>query len=132
VWHNVVATRTPGGTDYLYIDGILVASESDPGGSITNNRDIQLGIDNYPPNGGPYSQLTGYIANFQLYNTSLSANQISALYQEGIGGDPIELTHLVGWWPLNGNTNDYSGNKYNGKPVNVSYSATWYKTYSAP
>ena len=132
VWHNVVATRTPGGTDYLYIDGILVASESDPGGTITNNRDIQLGIDNYPPNGGPYSQLTGNIANFQLYNTSLSANDIKALYQEGIGGAPINIENLVGWWPLNGNANDYSGNDNNGVPNGVTYTSSWYSGYSTP
>ena len=74
----------------------------------------------------------GDIANVQLYNKALSSNQLEVLYQEGIGGAPIELTHLVGWWPLNGNAKDYSGNKYNGKPVDVSYSSTWYRTYSAP
>ena len=74
----------------------------------------------------------GSIANVQIYNKALSANQISALYQEGIGGDPINPNHLVAWYPLNGNANDYSGNKYNGKAVNVGYSSTWYKTYSAP
>ncbi len=79
--------------------------------------------------GEPWS---GLISNVQFYNTSLSANQITSLYQEGIGSDPIELTHLVAWYPLNGNTDDYSGNKYNGKEYNVSYSSTWYRTYSAP
>ncbi len=74
----------------------------------------------------------GSIANVQIYNRALSTNQITALYQEGIGGDPIDLSHLVAWYPLNGNANDYSGNNYNGKATNVGYSSTWYKTYSAP
>ncbi|MGC9010605.1 MAG: hypothetical protein ACP5JN_00435 [Candidatus Micrarchaeia archaeon] len=39
--------------------------------------------------------------------------------QEGIGGAPIDLQHLVAWWPLNGNANDYSGNGNNGVPSNV-------------
>ncbi len=74
----------------------------------------------------------GYISNLQIYNTVLSSKEIMALYQEGIGGDPIELNHLVAWYPLNGNANDYSGNKNNGKEYDVSYSSTWYRTYSAP
>jgi hypothetical protein len=56
----------------------------------------------------------GSIANVQVYNASLSASQIQQLYQEGIGGAPINLQNLVAWWPLNGNANDYSGNGNNG------------------
>jgi len=74
----------------------------------------------------------GSIANVQLYNTSLSANEIQALYQEGIGGAPIDLQHLVGWWPLNGNANDYSGNNYNGQANNVIWVSTWENGYSPP
>jgi hypothetical protein len=60
-----------------------------------------------------------YMADVQAYNTSLDSNQIAALYQEGIGGAPIQLQNLVGWWPLNGDPNDYSGNNNNGVPTNV-------------
>lgn len=35
-----------------------------------------------------YNLLNGYIANVQLYNASLSANEIKALYNAGIGGAP--------------------------------------------
>ncbi len=52
----------------------------------------------------------GAISNLQIYNNVLSANQIKALYLEGLGGDPISTQTLIGWWPLNGNINDYSGN----------------------
>ncbi len=81
---------------------------------------------------------TGYqippyrIANVQIYNTSLSANDISALYQSGIGGSPIHIQNLIAWYPLNGNTNDYSGNNEEGFPVNMMYVGTWQGGYSAP
>ena len=78
----------------------------------------------------PY--FSGSISNAQLYNTSLSSNDIQALYQEGIGGAPIDLRNLVGWWPLNGNANDYSGNNNNGKAINVTYTTGWYSGYIAP
>ncbi len=76
----------------------------------------------------------GYMANVQLYNTSLSTSEILALYQEGIGGAPVRPQNLVGWWPLNGNMNDYSGNNNNGQIVGsgVSYTSSWQSGYTAP
>ena len=77
--------------------------------------------------GGPF-----YMSNVQIYNTSLSNSSIQALYQEGIGGAPIDLQNLVGWWPLDGNANDYSGNGNNGAATNVKYVSNWESGYSAP
>ncbi len=57
----------------------------------------------------------GTIANVQIYNTSISSSDIQTLYAEGIGGAPIDRQNLAGWWPLNGNTNDYSGHGNNGQ-----------------
>ncbi len=74
----------------------------------------------------------GYISNIQIYNTSLSSNGIRALYQEGIGGTPIDIQHLAGWWPLNGNANDYSGNGNSGNAVNVTYTSNWENGYTIP
>ena len=83
--------------------------------------------------GTGYGYANGMIANVQIYNEALSESQIYALYQEGIGGDPIDLQNLVAWYPLNGNANDYSGNDNNGKVLGtIDYSSTWYRTYSAP
>jgi len=78
------------------------------------------------------SGFNGSIANVQVYNVSLSANEIQALYQEGIGGVPIDLQNLVGWWPLNGNANDYSVNKNNGQINNVVFISNWENGYTAP
>ncbi len=77
-------------------------------------------------------QLSGSLADIQIYNASLDQQQISALYLEGIGGVPINLQNLEGWWPLNGNANDYSGNNNDGIATNVIWSGTWWQDYSAP
>ncbi len=84
--------------------------------------------------GGPSGNFfSGMISNVQVYNTSLSANEVQALYQEGIGGAPTNLQNLVGWWPLNGNANDYSGNGNNGVPTSgVIYTSSWTSGYSTP
>jgi hypothetical protein len=78
------------------------------------------------------TDFNGLIADVQIYNTSLTQNQIQALYQEGIGGAPIDLQNIVGWWPLNGNANDYSGNNNNGQATSVTYTSSWTSGYSAP
>lgn len=74
----------------------------------------------------------GMISNVQIYNTSLSQADVQALYKEGVGGAPIDLQDLVGWWPLNGNSNDYSGNNNGGTPTNVTFTSNWEKNYTAP
>lgn len=82
-------------------------------------------------NGG-VGYFQGSISNIQIYNASLSANEVTALYDEGIGGVPLNLNSLVGWWPLNGNANDYSGNLNNGVPTGVVYTSSWTSGYTAP
>ncbi len=82
--------------------------------------------------GGSTPILTGDVANVQLYNATLSQAEIQALYLEGIGGAPINVNNLVGWWPLNGNANDYSGNGNDGTGTNVIYTSAWTSGYSAP
>jgi hypothetical protein len=74
----------------------------------------------------------GWLANAQIYNKTLSGAEILALYQEGIGGAPIRPQNLLGWWPLNGNENDYSGYYNNGQPYGVGFSSFWAGSYTPP
>ncbi len=71
--------------------------------------------------GALYTLNFGKMADIQIYNTKLSPSQVSTLYSEGIGGAPLSNAGLVGWWPLNGNANDYSGNNNNGVAINVTW-----------
>jgi hypothetical protein len=107
-WHNLAVTYN-GFLLSFYFDGSLVGIASQTG--------LCAGLTSY--NIGGY--LNGTLANAQIYNSSLAANDIVALYSEGIGGAPIYLQNLVGWWPLNGDAKDYSGYNNNGAPTGVSY-----------
>ena len=79
------------------------------------------------------SGFNGSVANLQLYNSTLTPNQINAIRMEGIGGVPISLQNLVAWWPLNGNAQDYSENLNDGQTVSsVSYTSAWSSDYVAP
>ena len=130
-WHNYVVTKQ--GTSFtVYLNGAVVGT---PSGSVISNTLLSTFIGAYDyegTNGGQY--FPGDLANIQIYNTSLSQAEVTALYTEGIGGAPIRPQNLTGWWPLNGNMNDYSGNNDNGQigTGSVSYTSSWTSGYTAP
>jgi len=131
-WYFICGTYNSSSKSELYLNGVLVNSAANTAGSFSQ---IKIGDGYNVQSGGNLYQyyFPGQVANVQLYNTSLSANEIQALYMEGIGGAPIDLQHLVAWWPLNGNANDYSGNGNNGQiNGNVNFISNWYSGYTPP
>ena len=130
-WYFIALTGSNSIGDILYINGIEVASNTL--GTVTSGgSSIWMGSTGEANGGAGCCNYAYYgdISNVQIYNISLSANDIHALYLEGIGGAPIDLPNLVGWWQLNGNSNDTSGNLNNGVSNNVIFTNTWYNTYS--
>lgn len=45
---------------------------------------------------------------------------------------PDAVQYVVGWWPLNGNANDYSGNENQGTGTKLSYTQQWENGYVQP
>ena len=132
-WYFVAISGRDGVGLTLYVNGVAVNTSTSSSNSVVGNGGTNIEIGSY--GSGQYSwiyEFVGRLANIQVYNTTLSANDIKALYQEGIGGAPIKIQNLIGWWPLNGNANDYSGNGNNGVPSGVTYTSNWYSGYSAP
>jgi hypothetical protein len=118
-WHHVVVTYSSANVMSFYVDGQAAGSSTQTG---TWTQTVNRYIGNRDSGD---TWFNGSIANVQIYNTSLDVRQIQALYQEGIGGAPIQLQNLVGWWPLNGDANDYSGNNNNGVPTNVVFTTSY-------
>jgi len=122
-WHLLtLSVDRTSATAYAYIDGKqdgAAVGISVLTGNISPISNLIIG--------GISDYFNGTISNVQIYNASLSANQIQALYLEGIGGAPMKLQNLVGWWPLNGNANDYSGNNNNGVPTSVTFTSQYGK-----
>jgi hypothetical protein len=117
----------------LYVDGAAQPSHLQwgvPGPDVPNVISDYVYIGG--TNGGSY-RMSGGIADVQVYNTTLSPDEVLGLYQEGIGGDPVRPQNLVGWWPLNGNFNDYSGNGNDGSSgSSVNFNGTYDGSYTAP
>ncbi|MGC9129490.1 MAG: LamG domain-containing protein, partial [Candidatus Micrarchaeia archaeon] len=126
-WYNIVGVYKSG-FGSTYVNGVNKTSGRF---SLNQNSVFSMGNGGAGCSAAP-QPFTGYMSNVQLYNTSLSANEIQALYLEGIGGAPIDLQHLVGWWPLNGDANDYSGNGNNGVPNGVTFVSNWWQGYTPP
>lgn len=138
-WYFVAFTYSPSGsgTYSLYINGNLASSASgqySPSGAVDYWTTYVPGCRPGPSSCSDTvgSRFGGMIANVQTYNATLSNNEIQSIYAAGIGGAPTSLLYLTGWWPLNGNTNDYSGNANNGKQAGVSYISSWSNGYVSP
>lgn len=128
-WSSICTTyNTSTDMASIYINGALDSSNS----GLTFNT-IKSGNPTIGADSAGVNQFVGYISNVQLYNTSLSASEVQAYYNHGIGSPPIRIQNLIGWWPLNGNLNDYSG--YNNEAMqsgSISYSGFWTSTYTGP
>ena len=128
---SFVAVTWDGTTQRYYIDGNLEYSLNAGSGPINPTSNcLRIGA-----RGGcssTSSLFPGGIADVQIYNTSLSANEIYSLYVSGIGGVPISPEYIVAWWPLNGNAQDYSGNANNGVASGISYVSSWTREYNIP
>lgn len=131
-WRFVTVTYDGSGNKAgmrVYINGVLenTGASAAMSGSATNTDNAIIGAFN-----GGVLPIGGQFSNVQLYSSALSANDVGALYLEGIGGAPISLQSLAGWWPLNGDGVDYSGNGDNGAISNVIWTSQWTNGYTQP
>lgn len=87
------------------------------GPAVAGSGNIIIGGGVPSGNGNGYSNIS--VADLQIYSVILSPGQIKTLYNQGITASPIQSDGLVGWWPLGGDANDYSGNGHTGFPFAV-------------
>ncbi|WP_214072825.1 LamG domain-containing protein [Mucilaginibacter sp. dw_454] len=109
-WHMVtsVYSNTAHTTD-TYVDGVhyIPTTPSVNTPVATNANTFYLGKDD-PTLGGSF--LNGALDNVRLYNRTVSATEVSALY----ASTTPPTNDVVAYWPLTQSTNDFSGNGNNG------------------
>jgi hypothetical protein len=122
-WHHLVMSYN-GSAIKLYFDGVTKTSATLTGAIITSTYGVIIGN---RETANMY--FNGQISNVQVYSTALTSQEIQYLYQQGLGGGPIRLQNLVGWWPLNGDAKDYSGNNNHGT---INGGVTFVQNYNPP
>ena len=108
VWKHICLV-TNSSNSYIYINGVQDATVSSSQiNSSTTSDNFRIG--------GRSAQFNydGQFSNYALYNTDLSASQVSTLYNSGQPEAAISLSP-VGWWKLDSTTiTDYGSGGNNG------------------
>ncbi|MEM3859137.1 MAG: LamG-like jellyroll fold domain-containing protein [Candidatus Micrarchaeaceae archaeon] len=123
-WYNIVGLYN-GSYLGLYVNGVIASQV----GQRVAPKKISTSI--VPP--GPQINLTigsgtpisnvffnGYISNVQIYAKPLPPVSISELNNEGLQSGPVS-NYLVSWYPLQGDTNDYSNYSNAAYPYYISF-----------
>ncbi|MDE1847769.1 MAG: PQQ-binding-like beta-propeller repeat protein, partial [Candidatus Micrarchaeota archaeon] len=111
------------GTYSLYLNNQRITSPGQPEESSPTTYSA-IGVEVGSLVGQPNDYFSGGIANLQIYNETLTQGQVAQIYQGGIQSSPLQGTGLQAWYPLAGDTNDYSGLAgHTMYPVNVLFSA---------
>ena len=109
-WTFIAASYSSSGIS-LYVNGTSLPTTGGP--SIPTCQGASIGYCASVSGGDAFD---GYITNLQFYNLTLTASQISQLYNEGPAGNVVN-GNVVGLWPLQGTAQDFSGNGNNGADV---------------
>lgn len=124
-WSFVGVTLNKGssgtGTVKFYDNGQAALQTTGQNESSSSSHYFGIGCNIGYQGSQPFLGFNGLIANLQLYNTTLSQSQISAIYSQGPYGIPSSRKNLMAWWPLEGKMNDYGPNYYTAIPSNVAY-----------
>lgn len=106
-WYQIILTATTTGYS-IYINGSLFTSGSYSGTPILcdSTHNIYIGSVN---GGGEF--FAGQIDDTAIFSRALSADEVKSLYG-----------YTRAWYPLQGNSTDYSGNGNNGSDTSITYS----------
>lgn len=126
-WEFMAATYNGTYLDF-YLNGVLVGSELAPGKMLEPVNYISIGNMQSPISSAKF-WFNGSISDIQIYNISLDPSEVYYLYHKDLGSPPAALDGLVLWLPLNGNSNDYSGNTNGGEFYNGIYQG-WINNYT--
>ena len=97
-WYHVACTRRVT-TCTIYLNGSNVASGTDSANYSMSNPSPRIGG---PPSGVTGQYVDGKIDEVAIFNSALSASDITAMYNSGTPND-ISSLNPVGWWRMGDN-----------------------------
>jgi len=94
-WFHCALVRNNSGADVLcYINGVLEQTKTNIVGSANNTIVKNIGSRGPTPED---FEIEGYLDEMSLFDSALSASQISDIYNSGVPADLSSLSPL-GWW----------------------------------
>jgi hypothetical protein len=91
-WRHIVATYQSGGIGRkIFVDGTLICSDTATGNLLDTSGNVYIG-------GGGWQPINGAIDEVRIYNRALSAEEIGAIYNQGLGSQAAIRDGLVGEW----------------------------------
>jgi hypothetical protein len=104
----------------LYINASLDAQATSGGTETTTpSQSFKVGV---LPGGTPNYYLNGNLDEVGIWNRALSATEVTELYNSTNGIQlPSQALTTKAYYPLNGNSNDYSGNLNTGTDTAITY-----------
>jgi len=96
-WYHLAVTRSASRGITFYVNGSSAGTDTRTGSPSTGTLDIKIGSD-----AGPSNYLNGLIDEVAVFNSVLSASDITSIYNSGT---PADLTSYspVGWWRMGDN-----------------------------
>jgi hypothetical protein len=104
-WYHVVMTRVSGVLKF-YVNGTMTSNTTYSTNPIAPVTETRMGANN----GARY--FNGAIDDVAIFNRALTSYDVMQLYTQG---------RISGYWKLNGNSIDYSGNGSHGTDTSVTY-----------
>ena len=102
-WHHVAVTwNSTTNKALLYIDSVTTTSgeQNNTIGDVSNSGALRIGMNTDALN----LEFNGSMSSVSIYNTAKSAEEIYAIYQQGITYDESSLSGLVGYWRMGDDT----------------------------
>jgi len=127
-WYHIVGTND-GTTSKIYVDGSLInsVSQGNPGGG---EGDFKIGYNS--DNIGSFRYWHGNIDEVAVWDDALTADEISALYNFGLGldasfnnGDYTSSSNLQGYWNFNENYGSTLTDQTSNGNDGTIYGAAW-------
>jgi len=102
-WHHLVGVYNPSTSAKIYLDGNLVSEKlsSVPANQYNGSNNLQIGA-----RGDNNGAFNGEISNAAIWNTNLSATEITEIYNQGVPSNlnTFSGTAPVSWWQIGSNS----------------------------
>jgi len=101
LWHHVVGVFSPSNSLKIYVDGVLEGTNSTSIPSSIDNDSVNVTIGGILSSSTIFFSYLGNIDEVSVFNSELSASDITSIYNGGVPNDLASLSPLS-WWRFEG------------------------------